>query len=82
MATLHTDDRDELTGEHHAFAHQHQLPLDGAAQVRDAIARFDQVEGATDADRDAAWARILWAAKQHGVEVLEKGWRGLRKGNG
>jgi hypothetical protein len=29
-------------------------------------ARFDQVEGVTDAERDRAWKRILTAAKRHG----------------
>jgi hypothetical protein len=47
--------------------------------VRNAIARFDQVEGVTDAERDAAWKRIEAAAKKHGVEVSEKSWRELGK---
>ena len=70
MATrLQTDDRNDLTGEHFAFPHQRKEPLDDASHVRNAIARFDQVEGVTDAERDAAWKRILSAAKQHGVTV-------------
>ena len=69
---LQTDDRDDLTVEHFAFPHQRKEPLDDASHVRNAIARFDQVEGVTDAERDAAWKRILSAAKQHGVTVHEK----------
>jgi len=76
---LQTDDRNDLTGEHFAFPHQRKEPLDDASHVRNAIARFDQVEGVTDAERDAAWKRILSAAKQHGVTVHEKSWRELPK---
>jgi hypothetical protein len=35
------------------------LPLTDARHVRNAIARFDQVEGDSDAERDEAWRRIL-----------------------
>ena len=79
MARLETDDRCELTGEIFAFPHQRKEPLVDASHVRNAIARFDQVEGVTDAERDAAWKRILAAAKRHGVEVHEKSWRELPK---
>ena len=79
MGRLQTDDRDDLTGENFAFPHQRKEPLEDASHVRNAIARFDQVEGVTDAERDAAWKRILSAAKRHGVEVHEKSWRDLPK---
>ena len=79
MAKLQTDDRNELSGEKFAFPHQRKEPLEDASHVRNAIARFDQVEGVTDAERDAAWKRILSAAKQHGVTVNEKSWRELPK---
>ena len=79
MARLETDDRNELTGENFAFPHQRKEPLEDASHVRNAVARFDQVEGVTDAERDAAWKRILAAAKRHGVEVHEKSWRELPK---
>jgi Asp-tRNA(Asn)/Glu-tRNA(Gln) amidotransferase A subunit family amidase len=79
MARLETDDRNELTGENFAFPHQRKEPLEDASHVRNAIARFDQVEGVSDAERDAAWKRILAAAKRHGVEVHEKSWRELPK---
>jgi hypothetical protein len=75
MTTLHTDDRDDLTGERFAFAHQRRLPLDTAKQVRAAIAGFHDVLDASDADRDAAWARIVSAAHHHGVQIHEHGWR-------
>jgi hypothetical protein len=42
-----------------------------------AIARFKQVQGVTDAERDAAWKRIKSAAKKHKVELNEQYWREL-----
>jgi len=47
--------------------------------VRNAMARFDQVEGVSDDERDEAWSRIKRAAKKHGVEVHEKSWHELGK---
>ena len=79
MTKLKTDDRDELKGREFAFPEQRKEPLEDASHVRNAIARFDQVEGVTDAERDAAWKRIVAAAHKHGVEVSEKSWRELAK---
>jgi hypothetical protein len=45
--------------------------------VRNAIARFDQVENVSDAERDEAWKRILRAADRFGVEVEAGSWREL-----
>jgi len=58
-----------------AFASQRKEPLENAAHVRNAIARFNQVEGVTDAERDTAWKHIKAAAKKFGVEVTESSWR-------
>jgi hypothetical protein len=69
MARLQTDDRDDLTGENFAFPHQRKEPLEDASHVRNAIARFDQVDGR---DRCRARCRVeahLSAAKKFGVEV-------------
>jgi hypothetical protein len=74
---LRTDDRDDLTGERFAYAHQRRLRLESAAQVRAAVTAFHEVEGASDADRDAAWARIVSAARVHGVDIRAAGWREL-----
>ena len=63
-----------------AFGKQRKEPLTDARHVRNAIARFDQVEGANDADRDEAWDRILAAAAQYGVNVHEASWRDLAHG--
>jgi hypothetical protein len=45
--------------------------------VRNAIARFKQVQGVTDSERDAAWKRIKSAAKKYNVELNEQDWREL-----
>ncbi len=58
-----------------AFTKQRKEPLENAAHVRNAIARFNQVEGVTDAERDTAWKHIKAAAKKYGVEVNETSWR-------
>ena len=48
--------------------------------MRNAIARFNQVEGVSDAERDKAWKRIMAAARRFDIEVSESGWRDLAKG--
>jgi hypothetical protein len=75
MATLNAAKRNAISGEKFAFPKERKEPLENAAHVRNAIARFNQVEGVSDTERDAAWKRIRAAAKTHGVEVGEKGWR-------
>ena len=77
---LSTADKNDLPDSAFAFAKERKEPLTDARHVRNAIARFDQVEGVTDAERDRAWKRILSAAKKFDVEVSEKSWRDLFKG--
>jgi hypothetical protein len=48
-----------------------------AAHVRNAIARFDQVEGVTDAERDLAFANIQKAAEYFGIGMKETSWHQL-----
>ena len=75
MTKLDADQRNAIDSRQFAFPKQRKEPLENAAHVRNAIARFDQVEGVTDAERDEAWKHILTAAKKFGVEVREKSWR-------
>ena len=82
MAKLDSEDRNELSKSNFAFVKQRKEPLEDAAHVRNAIARFDQVEDVSDADRDEAWKRIESAAKKFGVQVDEKSWRELVKARG
>jgi hypothetical protein len=63
-----------------AFPKERKEPLNDARHVRNAIARFDQVEGVSESERDAAWKRIRAAARKYGVEVKARGWRSLMKG--
>ena len=60
-----------------AFPKQRKEPMTDASHVRNALARFDQVEDVSDADRDLAFANIKAAAAYYGVDVREKGWREL-----
>ena len=63
-----------------AFPKQQKEPLNDAAHVRNAIARFNQVEDVTDAERDEAWKRIKTAAKKFGVDMNETDWHQLAHG--
>jgi hypothetical protein len=63
-----------------AFPKERKEPLNDARHVRNAIARFDQVEGVSEAEREAAWRRIRAAARKYGVEVKAIGWRSLMRG--
>jgi len=77
---MSTAEKDELANKDFAFPKERKEPLTDARHVRNAIARFDQVEGVTDAERDQAWKRIQAAAKRFGVEVSESSWRELAHG--
>jgi len=63
MAKLNKQKRDKISDDKFAFPKEEKEPLNDAAHVRNAIARFNQVEGVTDTERDAAWERIRSAAK-------------------
>src|SRR5580698_6846823 len=77
---LSTAEKDRLDDAQFAFPHERKEPLTDARHVRSAIARFDQVEGVSDAERDRAWQRIRAAAKRYAVEISEADWRDLAKG--
>ena len=79
MAELSEKQRDKLDEEQFAFPNERKEPLNNASHVRNAIARFDQVKGVSDSERDAAWKRIKKAADKFGVDVSEKSWRELGK---
>jgi hypothetical protein len=74
---LSTAEKDRLPDAEFAFPGKRKEPLSDAAHVRSAIARFDQVEGVTDEERDQAWQRIRAAAGKYGVHVSEEDWRDL-----
>lgn len=63
-----------------AFPKERKEPLVDARHVRNAVARFDQVEGVSDRERDAAWRRIKQAAKKFDVDISADDWRQLFAG--
>ena len=76
---LSTKDRDKLPDSAYAFPKQRKEPLTDASHVKNALARFDQVEGVSDADRDLAFHNIKKAAKHYGINVEESNWHELGK---
>jgi hypothetical protein len=80
MSKLDQEDRDDISSRQFAFPKQRKEPLEDASHVRSAIARFNQVEGVTDHERDEAWARIRAAAKKFDVELNESDWREIGSG--
>jgi hypothetical protein len=69
MATISTRKRDSMSAQRFAFPKERKEPLNDANHVRNALARFNQVEGVSETERAAAWRRIKTAAKKYGVEV-------------
>jgi len=68
--TSHTEH--ELSDSKFAFPKERKEPLTDARHVRNAIARFNQVEGVSKSERDAAWRRIKAAAKEYGIQVSSR----------
>jgi len=80
MATVSTRQKNRMSSQTFAFPKERKEPLNDARHVRNAVARFDQVEGVSDREREAAWRRIRAAARKYGVEIKVRGWRQLMKG--
>src|SRR5438445_8629165 len=77
---LSTRQQNRMPAQTFAFPKERKEPLNDARHVRNAIARFDQVEGVSEAEREAAWRRIRAAARKYGVEIKVRGWRELMRG--
>lgn len=77
MSKLSTADRKEVSSSQYAFPRERKEPLENAAHVRNAIARFNQVEGVSETEKNEAWKRIQDAAKKFGVEMNESSRREL-----
>jgi len=69
--------RSDLPASVYAFPKQRKEPLTDARHVRNAVARFDQVLGVSDAERELAFANIKKAAKHYGVDLGEEAWQEL-----
>ena len=76
---LSTSDKNDLPESVFAFSKQRKEPLTDAGHVRNALARFDQVQDVSDAERDQAFANIQKAAKHYGVDMEEKSRHDLGK---
>jgi hypothetical protein len=74
---LRAYERDRLPDSAFAFPRQRKEPLTDASHVRNAVARFDQVEEVTNIDRDLAWANIQTAAEYFGIDLSASDWRKL-----
>ena len=79
MSELKEDHPERLDDDQYAFPNERKEPLSDASHVRNAVARFNQVKGVSDSERDAAWKRIQKAARKHDVELNEKSWREIGK---
>jgi hypothetical protein len=74
---LSTADQNRLDDDQFAFPKERKEPLTDAAHVRNAIARFDQVESVSDRERDEAWRRIKAAARRYEIAGEANDWRDL-----
>ena len=73
--TLSAQDRKELPDSAYAFPGKRKEPLTDADHVRNAMARFNQTKGVTDAERDQAFENIKAEAAHYKIEMTEKSWR-------
>ena len=69
--------RTDLPDEVFAFPKQRKEPLTDAAHVRNALARFDQVQDVSDHDREVAFANLRRAARHYDVDMTETDWHQL-----
>jgi hypothetical protein len=69
--------RSELPDSVFAYPRERKEPMTDASHVRNAIARFDQVDGVSDAERSLAFANIKKAAEHYGVDLSETSWQDL-----
>ena len=76
---LYAADRNDMPDSEYAFPRLRKEPLHDASHVRNAIARFDQVQDASDEERREAFERIQRAARRFDVEMTETNWRELGK---
>jgi hypothetical protein len=86
MAELDTEDREKLRDSQFAYVDKQgegHLPINDAAHVRNAAARFNQTAFESKAAKDRARRRILAAGEKHGIEfdeddTIRKATRSLR----
>jgi hypothetical protein len=65
-----------------AFPQARKEPLTDARHVRNAVARFNQVEDVSDAEKRLAFANIEAAAKHYDIDLSETNWHDLDQPRG
>jgi hypothetical protein len=68
---------DRLTDAEFPFPAERNEPINVAARLSSAIARFDQGQGVTDSERGAGCDRVKTAASKYRVHVSVNDWRDL-----
>ena len=69
MPELNEKKRDKLPDKEFAFPKERKEPLTDASHVRNASARFNQVEGVSTEEKEQAKERIKKAAEKFDVEL-------------
>lgn len=72
MAELNAKKREKLPDSSFAFPRERKMPLNDASHVRNAAARFNQVEGVSPAEKRTAKGKIERAAKEKGVHLSKR----------
>ena len=72
-------ERGDLPDSVFAYPKERKEPMTDASHVRNAVARFNQVQDVADSEREQAFANIKKAAKHYGVDLSETGWHDLGK---
>ena len=76
---LDSEDKKKLPDSAFAFPKENKEPMTDASHVKNALARFDQVKGVSDEEKDQAFANIKKAAKHFKINIDEKSWKELGK---
>jgi hypothetical protein len=71
--------RSDLPDSVFALPKKRKEPLTDASHVKNALARFDQIKGVSDEERDLAFANIKKAGRHYGIDIREKSWHDLGK---
>lgn len=61
--------RNKLKDSEFAFPEERKMPLNDESHVRNAAARFNQVQDVSKRERDRAWKRLKSAAKKMNVKL-------------
>jgi hypothetical protein len=74
MAELDTEDREKMAKRKFAYVDKKgegHLPINDAAHVRNAMARFNQTDFESGTKKETARKKIVTAAKRRGIKVAK-----------